>query len=151
MSNPDHGNMTRDERDEWPSDEPVGSFDIDLGGVQGYPGATAHIIFVCPNGHRCGVLVGPQFVNRPTPDALCIWGWNGDRDKARKSARMARRRGPRFVLFAGFFVAVDFFIPILPLAPDPPTRPSQAPAGARTSRGTDPGSRSRSVVAVSPA
>lgn len=81
MTEPIHGNMTRDERDVWPDDEPVGSFDIDLGGVQGYPGATAHILFVCPNGHRCGVLVGPQFVSRPTPDALCVWGWNGDRDK----------------------------------------------------------------------
>ncbi len=80
-SNPNHDNMTRDSRDEWPPDEQVGSFDIHLGGVQGYPGATAHILFVCPKGQRCGVLVGPQFVNRPTPDALCIWGWNGDCDK----------------------------------------------------------------------
>lgn len=81
MSNPDHGNMNRDERDVWPDDVPVGSFDIELGGVEGYPAATAHLLFVCPNGHRCAVLIGPQFAGRPTPDALCVWGWNGDRDK----------------------------------------------------------------------
>lgn len=82
--NPDHGNMTRDDRDEWPSDEPVGSFDIEAGpghSVQGYPGATGHIIFVCPNGKRCSVLVGPTSVGRPTSDALCIWGWNGNTER----------------------------------------------------------------------
>ena len=80
-NNPDHGNMTRDDRDEWPDDVPVGTFDIEQGGVQGYPEATGHIMFVCPKGHRCGVLVGPQHIPRPNPDALCIWAWNGDKDK----------------------------------------------------------------------
>jgi len=79
--NPEPGNMVRDSRDVWPDNEPIGSFDIKLRGVQGYPGATAHILFVCPNGKRCSVLLGPQFVDRPNPDALCIWGWNGDMDK----------------------------------------------------------------------
>jgi hypothetical protein len=82
-SAPEHGNMVRDERDEWPEGEPVGSFDIDLSphGIQSYPGATAHMLFVCPNGKRCAVLLGPQAVGRPSPDALCIWGWDGNRDR----------------------------------------------------------------------
>lgn len=81
MPNPDHGNMHRDDRDTWPDDTPVGTFDINAGeghGVQGYPGANGHIIFVCPNGKRCSVLVGPQHIDRPNPDALCIWGWDGN-------------------------------------------------------------------------
>lgn len=82
MMNPacDHGNMTRDARDEWPSDVPRGTFDIEPGTVEGYPGATAHILFVCPNGRRCGLLLGPAFIGRPRPDALCIWQWDGDVD-----------------------------------------------------------------------
>lgn len=82
--NPDHGNMQRDPKDEWPKDEPVGSFDIYAPpghGVQGYPGATGHIMFVCPNGHRCSVLVGPQHVDRPEKGKLCIWGWDGNLER----------------------------------------------------------------------
>lgn len=78
---PEPGNMRRDSRDEWPKDEPVGSFDIEPHRVQGYPQSTAHIIFVCPNGKRCSVLLGPAFVDRPNPDGLCIWGWNGDMER----------------------------------------------------------------------
>ncbi len=81
MPNPDHGNLLRDARNEWPSNVPIGTFDIDLGTVAGYPGATAHLLFVCPQGQRCGVLLGPQHVDRPTADDLCIWGWDGDRDR----------------------------------------------------------------------
>lgn len=77
---PDHGNMHRDERDEWPPDTPVGTFDIEGSGLQGYPGCTGHLTFVCPNNRRCTVLIGPQHVDRPTPDALCIWGWDGNRE-----------------------------------------------------------------------
>ena len=73
--------MTRDERDVWPDDVPIGTFEIRVAGVQGYPGASGGILFVCPHGHRCGVLVGPQFVARPAPDALCIWGWDGNLDR----------------------------------------------------------------------
>lgn len=62
----------------WPDDAPPGTFDIDVGGVQGYPGSTAHILFVCPNHRRCAVLMGPQPVPRPTPDALYVWGWDGN-------------------------------------------------------------------------
>lgn len=73
--------MVRDDRDVWPDDELVGSFDIEGGpghSVQGYPGANGHIMFVCPNGRRCSVLVGPSPVPRPHDDALCIWGWDGN-------------------------------------------------------------------------
>jgi hypothetical protein len=70
--------MHRDTRDVWPADVPPGTFDLHLNGVQGYPGATAHILFVCPNGHRCGVLMGPTFVPRPTPESPCIWAWDGN-------------------------------------------------------------------------
>jgi hypothetical protein len=72
--------LTRDDRDEWPDDVPIGTFSIELNGIEGYPGATAHILFVCPNRRRCCVLLGPQHVDRPHPDALAIWAWNGDRD-----------------------------------------------------------------------
>jgi hypothetical protein len=80
MTNPDQGNMTRDERDEWPADEPVGSFDIEPGTIEGYPGMTAHLLFVCPNGKRCAVLLGPDAVTRPTSDALCICCWDGNKE-----------------------------------------------------------------------
>ncbi len=70
--------MIRDARPEWPHDVPVGTFDIEINGVQNYPEATAHILFVCPQGHRCSALLGPKHVDRPNPDGLCIWKWNGD-------------------------------------------------------------------------
>lgn len=77
--NPDHGHhMQRDDRDVWPTDEPIGSFDIEQHGVAGYPGCTAHILFECPNHRRCAVLLGPTCVMRPTSDALCIWAWDGN-------------------------------------------------------------------------
>lgn len=69
--------MVRNSADVWPDDAPLGTFDIDLGGVQGYE-ANAHILFVCPNGKRCSVLLGPRFVDRPTPDSCCVWGWDGN-------------------------------------------------------------------------
>lgn len=70
--------LQRDCRDVWPDDVPIGTYDIYRNTVAGYPGANAHILFVCPNGRRCGVLMGPTYVPRPTPDALVIWGWNGN-------------------------------------------------------------------------
>lgn len=73
--------MHLDERDEWPEDTPPGTFDIGLGGVQGYPQSTARILFVCPNHKRCAVLLGPKHVDRPTSDALPIWGWDGNTEK----------------------------------------------------------------------
>lgn len=83
MSEPrvEHGTMERDQRDEWPADEPIGSFDITPCRIVEYPAATAHIIFVCPNGRRCAVLMGPVAVPRPAEGKLCIWGWDGNVDK----------------------------------------------------------------------
>jgi|GEM_PF-721717 len=75
------GHMTRDDRDEWPSDVPIGTFDITQNGVQGYPAATAQILFVCPNAKRCAVLLGPRFVGRPAEGKLCIWAWDGNLDR----------------------------------------------------------------------
>lgn len=73
--------MYRDERDVWPDDAPVGTFDIRSNGIQGYPGITGHIMFVCPNNRRCLVHIGPIHIDRPTPDAICIWGWDGNRER----------------------------------------------------------------------
>lgn len=75
--NPEPGNMQRDTRDVWPDNEPIGSFDITCHRVEGYEN-TAHILFVCPNRKRCGVLLGPRFVDRKTPDSLCVWQWDGN-------------------------------------------------------------------------
>ena len=77
----EHGNMQLDTRDEWPAGVPIGTFDIERGAIEGYPGATAHIIFVCPNNRRCAVLLGPSAVSRPAEDKLCIWGWDGNRER----------------------------------------------------------------------
>lgn len=73
--------MYRDERDVWPDDAPVGTFDIHSNGIQRYPGITGHIMFVCPNNRRCLVHIGPVHIDRPTPDAICIWGWNGNLER----------------------------------------------------------------------
>jgi hypothetical protein len=70
--------MTLDRRDVWPIEAPVGTFDIHPASLTGYPDTTAHLEFICPRGRHCAVLLGPAFVHRPTPRALCIWGWNGD-------------------------------------------------------------------------
>jgi hypothetical protein len=77
-----HGNMIRDIRDGWPDNEPIGSFDIEQfeHGLLGYPGASAHLLFICPNNKRCSVLLGPSPVTRQHPDGLCIWGWDGNLD-----------------------------------------------------------------------
>lgn len=72
------GTMVRDERDAWPADASVGTFDMTTHGVEGYPACTAHILFVCPNKHRCAVLLGPTFVPRPAEGELNIWGWDGN-------------------------------------------------------------------------
>lgn len=72
--------MVRDNRDSWPEDEPKGSFDIELGTLKDYA-STAHIIFVCPNGRWCSILLGSTFVDRSSPDRLCVWQWNGNLEK----------------------------------------------------------------------
>lgn len=69
--------MKRDVRDEWPIDVPRGTFDIELGAPAGYD-ATAHIIFVCPSGKRCSLLIGPEHVGRSALDRIPVWHWDGD-------------------------------------------------------------------------
>jgi len=71
--------MTRDSRDEWPKDVPIGTFDIEMGVPEGYE-ATAHILFVCPNNHRCSVFLGPKFVGKTDENRLNVWGWDGNLD-----------------------------------------------------------------------
>jgi len=72
--------MTKNENDEWPKDAPVGMFDLRGNGVEGYPAATGHIQFICPNNKHCSVLLGPQFVQRPEKGKCNIWAWDGNRD-----------------------------------------------------------------------
>ncbi len=74
-------NMQRDDRDVWPDDVPIGTFDIIEHGLEGHDGITAHIMFVCPNGKRCGVFIGPNFVPRANPDDLNVWCWNGSLER----------------------------------------------------------------------
>lgn len=78
MSAPEHGNLVFDSRDEWPSDAPIGTFDITQHGVEGYPGVTAHMIFKCPNARHCAILLAPQPIPRPNENALNVWGWDGN-------------------------------------------------------------------------
>ena len=72
--------MTRDSRDVWPEDVPRGTFDIECNGLVGRPAVTAHIFYVCPNGRRCGVFLGPQFEARPSKDQPNVWAWDGNLD-----------------------------------------------------------------------
>lgn len=73
--------MQLDPRDVWPDDVPIGTFDIEPTMVEEYPGVTARMIFVCPNGRRCGLFLAPQPIPRATPDRLYVWGWNGNRER----------------------------------------------------------------------
>lgn len=57
--------MVRNTADEWPDDAPPGTFDIPVEG--------GRIMFVCPNGHRCGVLLQPF-----TAEGLNSWTWDGN-------------------------------------------------------------------------
>lgn len=75
------GELVRNSSEEWPADVPAGTFDIEPSRIEGYPGATAHILFVCPNGHRCGVLLGPDFVDRTSPERACVWKWDGNLER----------------------------------------------------------------------
>jgi Family of unknown function (DUF6527) len=80
----EHGNMVRDPRDEWPDNEPVASFDIDRCTLLSRPGVTAHILFVCPLGKRCGVFLGPVAEGRQEQNPGwkgCVWGWDGNLEK----------------------------------------------------------------------
>lgn len=73
--------MRRDDRDIWPDDVPVGTFDIIEHGLKDSDGVTAHIMFVCPGSKRCGVFLGPEFISRNAvghPYDLNVWQWDGN-------------------------------------------------------------------------
>ncbi len=76
---PEPVKMILDDREEWPRGVAVGTFDIELGRISGYLNS-GHIIFVCPNKKRCSVLIGPECRERPNPDALFVWKWDGNRE-----------------------------------------------------------------------
>jgi hypothetical protein len=77
----EHGTMVRNADDVWPDDAPPGTFDIEPCTIEGYPGVTAHLLFECPNRHRCGVLLAPQPIDRGDDRKLHVWGWNGNVEK----------------------------------------------------------------------
>jgi hypothetical protein len=81
MNHHEPGELTRNTNDEWPDSVPIGTFDISVNGIEGRPEVSAHILFVCPNGKRCGVLLGPNFADRPAPDQPCVWKWDGNIDR----------------------------------------------------------------------
>lgn len=70
--------MTRNENDEWPENTPIGTFSICENGIEGYPEATGHIQFLCPNKKHCSVLLGSNFVPRPDKSKCNIWAWDGN-------------------------------------------------------------------------
>ncbi len=72
--------MVLNQNDSWPDDAPVGTFDIEVNGIESYPLATGHIAFKCPNGRFCSVLIGPQFVQRPEKGKCNIWAWDGNKE-----------------------------------------------------------------------
>jgi hypothetical protein len=76
----EHIRMHVDLRDEWPDDVPVGTFEITESKMEGRPSVNGHCLFVCPNGKRCAVLVGPQFEDRRTDNEPCVWKWDGNRE-----------------------------------------------------------------------
>lgn len=71
--------MVRDSREEWPEDVPPGTYDISEFRLDKRH-ANALILFVCPNGKRCSVAMGPTPEPRPTDKEPGIWGWDGNRD-----------------------------------------------------------------------
>lgn len=75
--------MIRDEKDIWEDTVPIGTFDILLseGGIGGYPWANGHIIFVCPNGRRCGGLIGKEQHAKDEDHQCYTWAFNGNLDK----------------------------------------------------------------------
>lgn len=77
----EHGDMVRDDREVWPDDTPPGAFSIGLNRVQGYPAATGHILFVCPNQKRCAVLLGPAATPPAEGQRLHIWAWDGNLER----------------------------------------------------------------------
>jgi len=52
--------MQRLADEEWPKNAAPGTYDVHRLNLPGR-GATHLIIYICPNGHHCGVCIGPQF------------------------------------------------------------------------------------------
>ena len=76
------GDMILNDHYEWPNDVPIGTFSImPFSCPSEYPKATAHILFVCPRGKRCGLLLGSESVSRPTENKCHIWAWDGNRER----------------------------------------------------------------------
>jgi Family of unknown function (DUF6527) len=98
--------MQREDRDVWPGDVPVGTFDIIQHGLQGKDEVTAHIMFVCPGAKRCGVFLGPACVDCKTPDDLCVWQWDGDVEKPtiKPSINCVGGCGAHFFITTGIMV-----------------------------------------------
>ena len=71
-------NMVRDQGEVWPQPAPPGMFDLTQGGVVGYPDAVGHLIYICPNGKFCGVMIGPRAVAAPDASRQSIWAWDGN-------------------------------------------------------------------------
>jgi hypothetical protein len=59
--------MSRDTREAWPEDAPIGTFDI-----TGQPNQP-RLHFVCPNRQRCTVLLAPNA-------GAHAWQWDGNED-----------------------------------------------------------------------
>lgn len=89
MSAPEHGNMVRDPLDVWPDEDPTtpgiqrtpGKFDIEETRIEGYPGVTGRLDFICPNGRHCAMLLAPQPIPGTSPEQCYVWGWDGNTEK----------------------------------------------------------------------
>lgn len=77
----EHIRMHLDVRDQWPTDVPIGTFELMRSTLQGRPSVSGHILFVCPNGKRCAVFVGPAFEQRRNENEPCVWAWDGNTEK----------------------------------------------------------------------
>jgi hypothetical protein len=78
MTHHEPGDMVRDEREEWPADEPIGSFDIERHTLQGRPSVSGNIMFECPNARQCRVFIGPAFEARRNESEPNVWAWDGN-------------------------------------------------------------------------
>jgi hypothetical protein len=74
--------MIRNENHVWEDTVPIGTYDIIWAhGIGGYPWANGHILFVCPNGMRCGGLIGKEPHDKDETHQCYTWGFNGNLDK----------------------------------------------------------------------
>ena len=87
MPDPEHGTMVRDPRDEWPRDEPVGSFDIEQSRIEGIP---VQLVISCSSA-RTGSGVRCSLAHRPWAAPARTASVSG-RGTGTWSARHSRRR-----------------------------------------------------------